>query len=50
MDDMNDLVSYDMRPLDVMNHLGLWMLITILYHALKSLYVITTQKVLFYSL
>ena len=38
MDDMNDLVSCDLRPLDAMNRSRLWMLRTIIHHALKPLY------------
>ena len=46
MDDMNDLVSYDLRPLDAMNHSRLWMLIMILHHVFKPLYAMNNSKVM----
>ena len=37
MDDMNNLRSYELRPLDTMNNSRLWMIWTILHHTLKQL-------------
>lgn len=37
MDDINDLGSYELRALDVMNNLGLWMIRTILCYKFKAL-------------
>ena len=44
VDDMNDSVSYDLRPSEAMNHLGLWMLITILQHTHKPLYAMNNSR------
>ena len=44
VDDMNDSVSYDFRPSEAVNHLGLWMLITILHHARKPLYAMNNPR------
>ena len=33
--DMNDLISYELRPLDVMSNLELWMIWMILHHELR---------------
>ena len=37
MDDMNDSRSYQFKPLDVVNQLGLWMTLTTLGHELSAL-------------
>ena len=44
VNDMNDSVSCDLRPLDAMNRLGLWMLITILQHTHKPLYAMNNPR------
>ena len=44
VDDMNDSVSYDLRPLDAINRLGLWMLIMILHHVLKAMDAINNPR------
>ena len=37
MDEMNDSGSHELKPLDVMNYLGSWMIWMILCHELKPL-------------
>ena len=37
MNDMNDLGSYQFKPLDVVNHLGLWMTLTTLGREFSAL-------------
>ena len=44
VNDMNDSVSCDLRPLDAMNRSELWMLITNLHHALKTLYTLNNSR------
>ena len=44
VNDMNDSVSIDLRPLEAINHLRLWMLITILHYALKPLYAMNNSR------
>ena len=37
MNDMNDLISCELRPLDVVSSLGLWMIWMILHHELRAM-------------
>ena len=43
MDDLNDLGSHQFRPLDIVNHLGLWMTLTTLGHELYALDTMNTS-------
>ena len=43
MDVLNDLGSHQFRPLDVVNHLGLWMSLTTLGDELSALDTMNTS-------
>ena len=44
MDDMNDSRSCQFKPLDVVNHLGLWMTLTTLGHELSTVDTMNTSR------